>query len=550
MKHGWICLVVLVILGSGHDGFCKVDPSRVVVAEVEDSTITLEEFNLSYSIKFRANPETASHEWKADHLDRIVDRMIAAREARERGLVFDMEEDKLARNKRKMLVQELYRVYGRPDTVEIREETIRHEYEMGRFAYRIWSVMVETRAEAEEILALLDKGESFEALSKTRGKGAEVGTGGDLGWKVWRELEMVPPIRNAVVEMEVGTVSGVLESQYGFHVIKLMGKRPGSQGSYASVWKDIFANLRRERITASMTAFRGALEQPWDVAVRDEGVLLLVEKVEEANGQGVVDAVRPFLSYGEKSRILVSFKGGRWTVGEFLDYCSVAGRRIPSSGFESVARFVGKQTVNNLLVEEAKHRGLETSDGFRERMKILEEVSLESDLRKVEVEKKLRITPAMLEAYYLEHQTDFRSPEEVHLRMIVIETEVAADSVARAIREGADFAGMAKDRSLHGTSGQQGGDIGFVHRGRLGGLLDDVAFDLQVGEISRPFPYMGYWGIVEPLEKRPPRQLSLEEANPEIARILEPVERDRLTREWITGLREKYGVVVYADRLE
>jgi parvulin-like peptidyl-prolyl isomerase len=133
--------------------------------------------------------------------------------------------------------------------------------------------------------------------------------------------------------------------------------------------------------------------------------------------------------------------------------------------------------------------------------------------------------------------------------MIVVESRAAGDSVLQAIGNGADFAEIAKARSLHGSSGRQGGDLGYVRRGRMGGLLDDVALVLDSGQMSEPFPYMGYWGIVEVLDKRPPRQLTIEEANPQITKILEPIERGRLTSEWIGGLKQKYDVIVYSDRL-
>jgi parvulin-like peptidyl-prolyl isomerase len=549
LRYVGICAALGLMLLSPQDGFCQPDPSKVIVAEAGNDVITLEDFNLSYSIKFRSNPETAPFEWKEDHLGRIVERMIIAEEARAQGATFDMDEDELTRYKRKMLVQEFYRVYGRPDTIEVQEELIRHEYEMGNFAYRIWSIMVDTRAEAEEILDLLKRGRDFEELSRERGQGVETGTGGDLGWKTWRELELVPELREVAVELKVDAVSDVIESDYGFHVIKLMGKRPNPQLSYAQMWRDIFGTLRRVRVTESMTLFREAFEAEQDVVLNDEAVAVLAAKIDEVGGKGDPDRLEPLLTYRERSQRVVSFKGGLWTIGDFLDYCRMVGQRIPGKSYDYVARFVKAQAINDLLVEEAKRRGLEESRGFKERVRTLAEVSLESGLRGVEVEQKLRITPSMAEEYYSEHMMDFVAGEQVHIRMIVVETRVAADSVLQVLRDGADFAELARVRSLHGGSGQKGGDLGYIHRGRMGGLLDDVAFSLETGRLSEPFPYMGYWGILEVLEKLPARQLTLEEANPQIRRILEPMERDRLTIEWMAGLSEKYGVILYSDRL-
>jgi parvulin-like peptidyl-prolyl isomerase len=81
-------------------------------------------------------------------------------------------------------------------------------------------ILVETEAEAEDVLARLDAGEEFaelaEELSIDPGSGQR---GGDLG--AFGRGQMVPPFEEAAFDAEVGEVVGPVESDFGFHVIEV-----------------------------------------------------------------------------------------------------------------------------------------------------------------------------------------------------------------------------------------------------------------------------------------------------------------------------------------
>jgi peptidyl-prolyl cis-trans isomerase SurA len=68
-----------------------------------------------------------------------------------------------------------------------------------------------------------------------------------------------------------------------------------------------------------------------------------------------------------------------------------------------------------------------------------------------------------------------------------------ADSIGKAIRDGADFAMMARRFSQDPGSGAQGGDLGWFRRGQMVRAFDEEAFTLRPGVVSRPVetPY-GY----------------------------------------------------------
>ena len=82
------------------------------------------------------------------------------------------------------------------------------------------------RAKAEEVLKRVKAGENFESLAKeytTDPSGKE--NGGDLGW--FGKGRMVPEFEKAAFALQPGQVSDIVESPFGFHIIKVEGRRNG-----------------------------------------------------------------------------------------------------------------------------------------------------------------------------------------------------------------------------------------------------------------------------------------------------------------------------------
>lgn len=111
------------------------------------------------------------------------------------------------------------------------------------------------RAKAQSILTQLKAGASFEALAKAESSDKASGArGGDLGW--FGAGTMVKPFQDAVASLaKPGDLSAVVESQFGYHVIRLDGKRPAGVRAFDEVRPD----LEREVLAALKRSAREQL---------------------------------------------------------------------------------------------------------------------------------------------------------------------------------------------------------------------------------------------------------------------------------------------------
>ena len=119
-------------------------------------------------------------------------------------------------------------------------------------------ILVESREEAVKIIAELDGGADFAELATARSKDPS-GNGGDLGY--FGPGQMVGPFEEAAFALDVGAHSSEpVESQFGWHVIKVEDKRSRQPPAYEAVKEQIRALLFRDNYTALVDRLRDAAE--------------------------------------------------------------------------------------------------------------------------------------------------------------------------------------------------------------------------------------------------------------------------------------------------
>ena len=84
-------------------------------------------------------------------------------------------------------------------------------------------ILVKDKALAERLLAKIKGGARFEALARDFSTCPSKSKGGDLGW--FGPGKMVPAFEQACSKLSVGRISGLVRTQFGYHIIKLTGKR-------------------------------------------------------------------------------------------------------------------------------------------------------------------------------------------------------------------------------------------------------------------------------------------------------------------------------------
>ena len=92
--------------------------------------------------------------------------------------------------------------------------------------------------------------------------------GGDLGW--FGPGQMVPEFDKAAFEMKVDEISDVVETQFGFHILRKTGEKPGGEKSFDEVKGSLKEALAREAKNAAFGRFMGELRANAKIEFRGE----------------------------------------------------------------------------------------------------------------------------------------------------------------------------------------------------------------------------------------------------------------------------------------
>ncbi|MGV6810927.1 MAG: peptidylprolyl isomerase [Brevirhabdus sp.] len=146
----------------------------------------------------------------------------------------------------------------------IPEEAVRAEYEKqyvnapAPVEYNASHILVETEEEAQAIAEEIRAGADFAETAKAKSTGPSGPSGGELGW--FGKGRMVPAFEDAVVKMEVGQVSDPVQTEFGWHVIKLNEMRDLPPPSYETMAGSIRRTLTEEATEALVQSVNDAAD--------------------------------------------------------------------------------------------------------------------------------------------------------------------------------------------------------------------------------------------------------------------------------------------------
>lgn len=131
------------------------------------------------------------------------------------------------------------------------------------------------RNKIEDLLKQVKEGTDFAELAKTNSDCPSGKRGGDLGF--FARERMVKEFSDAAFSMQEGDVSDIVETKFGYHIIKVTGKKEASTTSYDEAKEDIVSNLERQKKGEFWRKYRTDLKSEAEIvwsekekAVREE----------------------------------------------------------------------------------------------------------------------------------------------------------------------------------------------------------------------------------------------------------------------------------------
>jgi peptidyl-prolyl cis-trans isomerase C len=177
------------------------------------------------------------------------------------------------------------------------------------------------------------------------------------------------------------------------------------------------------------------------------------------------------------------------------------------------------QVIDLELFAQAGHTAnVENDDLYKMRLAYLVDRALRRAYTKSQISDS--ITPDMIKAEYDKQVAAMPTQDEVHARHILVSSQDDAKAIKAQLDAGADFAALAKEKSIEPGAKDSGGDLGYFTADKMVKPFADAAFKLKVNEISEPIQTQFGWHVIEVLDRRPAAKPTLQDLTPQIAQQL------------------------------
>lgn len=137
-----------------------------------------------------------------------------------------------------------------------------------------------------------------------------------------------------------------------------------------------------------------------------------------------------------------------------------------------------------------------------------------------DVEKSIQITDEQIQTYYDRNRADYVTKGEVHLAHIQVISEAEAQAIEQELKNGADFATIAKAKSKDSLSASNGGDLGWTKAGTFPKAFEDAVANLNAGEVSAIVKVDNAFHIIKVLARKPEQVIELAQVKDRIAQTI------------------------------
>jgi peptidyl-prolyl cis-trans isomerase SurA len=395
---------------------------------------------------------------------------------------------------------------------------------------------------ADSVIAQLNAGVSFEELVQKYSDDTGTKTkGGDLGY--FERRMMVKEFDEAAFKMNVGDVTGLVQTNFGYHIIKLTDRMQLSK--FEDEKEDLKNTFKKQQYQIDYDNYVNNWKTKYNYVLNEQNVNLLIEKS---------DSVRFGMQHPRLNEIadleLFSMMGNPYKIGTLLETAgsnsTFAARRI----FDRTDLMIVVDKISGDMLMETEAMNLDkTNPEFAALMDDYKNGIFIFKLQEEEVWNKVKFDSTDVYSYWEKNQQNYNWPERISFGEIFSMKDSLINKYHSMLKAGADFDSLAHIYTERAGKKELAGkyelqDINYSDLSRAANKI------VNVGEFSEPVPNTGGYSIFKLTERIPAREKTFTEAKAEVSGQYQEMLSKNLESEYIQKLESRYKPVIHFDVLE
>jgi peptidyl-prolyl cis-trans isomerase SurA len=407
------------------------------------------------------------------------------------------------------------------------------------------------KRQADSISAIVHANGNFEEMAKLHSSDKNTGVnGGSFGEYYSRSTgfekngrNMLTEITESIFSLKDNEISEPVKSMIGYSIVKRLKTKDVELANERTGIKKIYKKLYLEKDKRDLL---DKLKKEYGFTINEEIKQHFLSSVDNSrtNLDSAWDAKLDKDLYDE---VFFEVKDVKYTLVQFLSdlkkRSDLRGTALNEAGLQSAIDKIIDPEIFYIATKDLEKDNQEFADLMNEfRDGIL--------LFKVEAERvwdKLKFDSTIAKQYFDTTSREFMRPTMYDLTEVyVLDTDIA-DSVYLAIEKGANIEELAAEKTVRYGFREKNGKWGLVSstRNKLGKIVAEKG--LKAGEVSRPFENESGFSVVKVNSVMPPRKMTFEEAIPDLAPMVQDLLQEKLTREWLEELKDKFDVEIHDE---
>jgi parvulin-like peptidyl-prolyl isomerase len=229
---------------------------------------------------------------------------------------------------------------------------------------------------------------------------------------------------------------------------------------------------------------------------------------------------------------------------------------------EDKKKFLENIIDRYLLTIEAKRLKIDKISEVEQKVEDLASNILIQELINREINQKIVISDEEAKKYYDANLDEFRIPEKIKARQILIKVdanatpedtakkEAKAKELLEKVKSGGNFEAIAKENSDDPRTNAKGGDLGFITKGRMSAEFDKVASETKAGEIGTLLKDQDGFHIIKVDEKKEGQLQGLDSVKVRITTKLKKDKQKEKVEALLASLKAKNKVTINEELLK
>ena len=528
------CTAALLLAGCGKD-----DPVLARVGEVDIRASAYRRFVERLPASLQSEQEGRAGD--LEHLQSMVDRELLFREARVRGIDSSAAiKGRVERFARSRLVNtyqlRVVAPRAKVEAAQVERAFLDRGFDRERLLSRI---VVKSPEERDQVLIELREGRAFAELAQRFADNDPVaGEDGVVGWIGVPHLDWYKVPRAAFFSLPKEQVAQPVRLSGAWQIYRFAADRKAELTDYR---EGIHRLLESEAWQAELAREFELLSQSYELRLHAEGL----ERLRQGPIRNLV------LTPDEATQTLYSFSGGNIALGACITDLREAGIGGELPGGQQGVDLLEDLVVRpRLFAAAARAKGWEREPEFAEWLTRKREWLILRTL----VQAQTAISEAESRACYQANANNFRSPEEVEIREVLMATEAQARALREEIEQGVEMSALLSRPGVgsHAGPGRKGKmTLRRLFRPRYPQLVD-AAFAAEEGELVGPVETHDGFAVFRVLGRKGGQILPFERVRKRAEALLRQRREQEGIIELIETLRAKgeTQVVFFADRLQ